>query len=82
MVKNLLQSLGNHEFDDIHALGEFLDNVDFPVLCANVDVSGELRLNGNIQPSTILNIGNQRIGVIGYVTPEVVDLVDPGYLQS
>ena len=77
----LLQSLGNHEFDDIHALGEFVDNVNFPVLGSNVDVSQELRLNGNIPPSTVLNIGDQRIGVIGYVTPEVVHLVDPGYLQ-
>ena len=77
----LLQSLGNHEFDDIHTLGEFVDNVNFPVLCSNVDVSQELRLNGNIPPSTVLNIGNLHIGVIGYVTPEVVHLVDPGNLQ-
>ena len=70
--------MGNHEFDDLHALGEFLDNVNFQVVCSNVDVSGEPRLDGNILPSVILDIDNQRIGVIGFVTEEVVKLTDPG----
>ena len=74
----LLKSLGNHEFDNITKLGEFLDNVDFPVLCSNVDVSGNDRLS-KVKPYHVLNTTDgTRIGIIGYVTTRVVDLVDPG----
>ncbi|XP_059472052.1 protein 5NUC-like [Neocloeon triangulifer] len=68
-------SLGNHEFDDgVDGLAPLLENITIPVLAANVDVSREPSLE-KLRPSVILNVGGRKVGVIGYLTPETVDLV-------
>ena len=71
------QALGNHEFDNIHGLGEFLDNVDFPVLCCNLNTSAMPRLQ-SILPSIEVTVRGETIGIIGYITTDVVNLVHPG----
>lgn len=72
-------TLGNHEFDKGPApLGKFLDQVTFPVLAANIDVSGDPHLKGKVKPSTILNAGGKRIGIVGAITPDTPNISSPG----
>lgn len=66
------QSLGNHEFDEGTAiLGKFLEEINFPVLCANIDVEKENALkHANLKSSHVFEVQGHKIGVIGYLTPE------------
>ncbi|EDW01380.1 GH21403 [Drosophila grimshawi] len=66
-------SLGNHEFDvDIKGLVPFLNDVSFPVLAANVDISQEADLvaTNKLSNSTVLEVNGTKIGIIGYLTPK------------
>lgn len=68
----MLQTLGNHEFDDgVPGVVPYINNVSTPVVVCNINVSVEprLRLN-NLRPSVVLTRGGVRIGVLGYLTPE------------
>lgn len=72
-----MQSLGNHEFDeDIDGLVPFLNNAQFPILTANLDLSNQPKLQAakNLHNSTILDVNGVKIGVIGYLTPETQNL--------
>ena len=72
-------AVGNHEFDDgPETLRAFMDSVNFPVLMANANVHMEPELKGKLQKSTTLYRNNQKIGLIGVVTEEVVDISSPG----
>ena len=72
-------AVGNHEFDDgPETLRAFMDTVDFPVLMANADVDMEPELKGKLQKSTTLLKNNRKIGLIGVVTEDVVDISSPG----
>ncbi len=72
-------ALGNHEFDKgPEPLGKFLDQVDFPVLAANIDVSTDPHLKGKVRPSTILNAGGKKIGIVGALTPDTPSISSPG----
>lgn len=69
------QCLGNHEFDDgVDNLIQFLEKVESPVVCANLNLSMEPRLKNvtNLQPSIKLNVGGKKIGIIGYLTPDTM----------
>lgn len=64
----LNQALGNHEFDlEIEGLIPFLNDVSFPVLAANIDDSKEPSLKGLYSKSTTITIGEETIGIIGYI---------------
>ncbi|XP_030382188.1 protein 5NUC-like [Scaptodrosophila lebanonensis] len=70
-------SLGNHEFDEkVEGLIPFLNNVDFPVLACNLDLSKvpELAAANNLANSTILEVNGLKVGIIGYVTPDTKKL--------
>ncbi|MFT6657145.1 bifunctional metallophosphatase/5'-nucleotidase [Maritalea sp.] len=72
-------AVGNHEFDNGPAgLSNFADLVNFPVMFANGDLSGEPLLDGKIPPYTILEVGGEKLGVIGLLTPDTVDIASPG----
>ncbi len=66
-------AIGNHEFDDgDKSLVEFLDYLHTdkcktPVLSANIKAKINSPLSKKIKPYTIINKGNQKIGVIGIV---------------
>ena len=63
-------TLGNHEFDKGPGLtGALAARARFPMLAANIDVSGEPALDGRIRPSVVRLFGEQRVGVIGVTTP-------------
>ena len=72
-------ALGNHEFDDgDETLAAFLDAVEFPVLAANVSVTGDSPLAGKFEPYTVIDVNGQSIGLIGLVTAETAILSSPG----
>ena len=59
-------TLGNHEFDDGEdALAAFLDIIKFPVITANVKPNAQSKLGDRIKPSLVLEIGGQKIGIVG-----------------
>lgn len=73
MIEILDQALGNHEFDDgVAGLLPFLNNVTFPILSANIDVSKEPELEGKFKKSIVVEREGQKIGIIGYTTEETM----------
>ena len=78
-------ALGNHDFDfgpDVTA--RFIEGFDpqIPFLSANIDVSAEPALaalaeRGLVAPSTVIETGGERIGVIGAVTPWLPNISSP-----
>lgn len=56
----------------------FLDRVNFSVVSANTDVTNESHMRGKFQKTWINNIGGEQIAVIGYTTPETVEISAPG----
>jgi 5'-nucleotidase/UDP-sugar diphosphatase len=72
-------AVGNHEFDDgPGVLGSFVRGAKFPVLSANLDVSQEPELAGLIKPYVVLQIGGEKVGVVGLTTEEVAINSSPG----
>ncbi|MFA9270272.1 MAG: bifunctional UDP-sugar hydrolase/5'-nucleotidase [Baekduiaceae bacterium] len=78
-------TLGNHEFDfGPNRLADFIEGTtDVPFLSANLDFSREPRLDaladaGRIAPSTIVEVGADRVGVIGLTTPDIRFVSSPG----
>ncbi|WP_083894956.1 bifunctional metallophosphatase/5'-nucleotidase [Nocardia tenerifensis] len=85
-------SVGNHEFDhgvlelarlqqggcapDGCSPGEPFGGAKFAYLAANV-VDAEGKLPPALRPWTILQVGEHKVGVIGTVTPDTVNLVFP-----
>jgi 5'-nucleotidase / UDP-sugar diphosphatase len=71
-------TLGNHEFDDgSEVLAAFVNALEFPVVTANVDFSESAELTGLVEPYTILEVGDESIGIIGLVTAETEILSKP-----
>ncbi len=72
-------TVGNHEFDDGEdALAPFLDVVNFPVLSANVTASAASKVGDRIKPSIVVEVGGQKIGIIGAVTTDTPTVSSPG----
>jgi 5'-nucleotidase len=72
-------AVGNHEFDRGSAvLARFASLARFPLLAANLDVSGDKELATLIKPYTVLEVGGERIGIVGAITPELLTISTPG----
>ena len=72
-------SAGNHEFDHGPAvLARFASLARFPLLAANIDASGDKDLAPWIRPYVILEVGGERVGVIGAVPPDLLSISSPG----
>lgn len=72
-------AVGNHEFDDgPEVLLEFARAAEYPLLMANADLSGLPQLQGEIAKSTVLDVGGERIGVIGLTPQNNDELASPG----
>ena len=72
-------TLGNHEFDDgATVLADFIKGLNFPVVSANIDASAEPLLKDLIKPFVILDVGGEKIAVIGAITPETEMMSSPG----
>ncbi len=72
-------TVGNHEFDDgPEVLRGFMDAIDFPILMSNADVSREPLLAGVLQKSTVIEVGGEKIGLIGLTPQDTDELASPG----
>ncbi len=70
---------GNHEFDDgPEELAAFIDRADFPILAGNFDVSNEPLLAGKMEDYVVLDIDGEKVGIIGALTVDTVDISSPG----
>ncbi|KAF5302587.1 hypothetical protein FQA39_LY10205 [Lamprigera yunnana] len=70
------QEEGNHEFDyDVAGLLPFLHAVNFPIVTANLNLSRERELEeSELKKSYVMEISGHKIGVIGYLLPDTVQL--------
>ncbi|RLP26886.1 5'-nucleotidase C-terminal domain-containing protein [Mesorhizobium sp. YM1C-6-2] len=79
LMKFDAMTVGNHEFDDGEdALVPFLEEVTFPVLSANVHPNAQSKVGDRIKPSLVLDVGGQKIGIIGAVTTDTPEIASPG----
>lgn len=69
---------GNHEFDKgSEVLANLVDIAAFPILAGNVDASKDPLLNDKFESYTILEIGQEKIGVIGITSPDTPETSNP-----
>lgn len=74
-----VMTLGNHEFNlGPGPLADFLRGAKFRVVSANVDVSREPRLKGLLAPYAVVQVGGERVGVVGLTTPDTREISNPG----
>ncbi|ANM05880.1 5'-nucleotidase protein [Rhizobium phaseoli] len=79
MMKFDAMTVGNHEFDDSEdGLATFLDKVQFPVVTANLKATAASKLGDRIKPSLVIDVGGQKIGIVGAVTNDTPELSSPG----
>ncbi len=72
-------TVGNHEFDDgPDVLREFAGMLDFPILLANADLSGEPELKEEIVKSAIIEKNGEKLGLIGLAPQNTHELASPG----
>ncbi|WP_216333194.1 5'-nucleotidase C-terminal domain-containing protein [Rhizobium sp. X9] len=72
-------TVGNHEFDDSEdGLAGFLEKVQFPVVTANVVASAASKIGDRVKPSIVLEVGGQKIGIVGAVANDTAELATPG----
>ncbi len=77
MMKYDAMTVGNHEFDNGYdTLGKFVDELNFPIITSDVTFGPDLA--EKIKPYTILEVGGQKIGVIGLTPPDSATLSSPG----
>ncbi|XP_064605250.1 snake venom 5'-nucleotidase-like [Liolophura sinensis] len=74
-------AIGNHEFDlGVAGVRPILTNTTFPVLSSNIDASKEPSIDGLFQKSTVLTVAGEKIGIIGYTTPDTPTISNTGKL--
>ncbi|MFB2550200.1 5'-nucleotidase C-terminal domain-containing protein [Ensifer soli] len=79
LMKFDAMTVGNHEFDDSEdGLAGFLDKVAFPVVTANVLAGYESKLGDRVKPFVILDVGGEKIGIVGAVANDTPELASPG----
>ncbi|MBT6414974.1 bifunctional metallophosphatase/5'-nucleotidase [Candidatus Puniceispirillum sp.] len=72
-------TVGNHEFDDgPKVLREFIDNVKFPVLMSNADITREPLLASSLPKSVVIERGGEKLGLIGLTPIDTHELASPG----
>lgn len=70
---------GNHEFDDgPEELAAFIDRAEFPILAGNFDVEANPALAGKMKDYVVFDLGGEKVGVIGGLTVDTVDISSPG----
>jgi 5'-nucleotidase len=72
-------TLGNHEFDlGPGPAADFIEKAEFPVIFGNVDASADNRLGPLARDPVILDVGGERVAIIGVLTPETAEIASPG----
>ena len=71
-------AVGNHEFDDgDEGLRKLTDNVSFPVISGNIDVSSSNVLAGQVDNHVILEVGGERIAIISALATDTAETSSP-----
>ncbi len=71
-------AVGNHEFDDgDEGLRKLTDNVSFPIISGNIDVSSSNILAGQVENHVVLEIGGQKIGIVSALAVDTVETSSP-----
>src|SRR5688572_17714412 len=66
---------GNHEFDDgPEEFLKYIESATFPIVGGNFDVSRSDLLRGKIKGSFVLDVGGEKIGVIGATTEDTPEI--------
>lgn len=72
-------AVGNHELDrGPGPLARFASLATFPLLSANLDVSQEPLLTGLIHPWAVIEVGGERLGLIGATPEDLATISNPG----
>jgi len=72
-------AVGNHEFDNgPEGLLVFTESAEYPIVAANLDVSANNMLAGQVVPYAILNAGDLRVGIVGAITNDTPEIASPG----
>jgi 5'-nucleotidase len=70
---------GNHEFDTgPEPLAKFVELAEFPVISGSVDVSGDNRLGPLGEDHLVLEVGGERVAIVGATTTDTVEIASPG----
>ncbi len=71
-------AVGNHEFDDgDEGLAKLADNVSFPVISGNIDVSASNILAGKIDNHTVLDVNGTKVGIVSALAVDTVETSSP-----
>jgi 5'-nucleotidase/UDP-sugar diphosphatase len=72
-------AVGNHEFDDgPEGLDVLLEGVEFPVISGNIDVSQSNLLAGRVPGHVVLEVGDNRIGIVSALAMDTPETSSPG----
>ncbi|MBE0580624.1 bifunctional metallophosphatase/5'-nucleotidase [Devosia sp.] len=70
---------GNHEFDDgPEEFMKFIEAAEFPIIGGNFDVTRDENLRGKIKGSFVIEVGGEKIGIIGATTEDTPEIASPG----
>lgn len=72
--------LGNHEFDKGPEVlwQKFVSRANFPILCANIYFKKPNKLQSKIQKYIIMQIGREKVAILGLTTPDTQNISSPG----
>ncbi|AHM05855.1 5'-nucleotidase [Roseibacterium elongatum DSM 19469] len=74
-----VMALGNHEFNNgPEGILPLLDEVSFPVVGGNLDVSAQPALNGRVDDTVVLDVNGVQVGIISAVTRDTMEISSPG----
>ena len=72
-------AVGNHEFDDgPEGLTVLTDGVSFPVVSGNLDLSQSNLLKDKVQDVAVLQVGDQKIGIVSALATDTPETSSPG----
>jgi len=72
-------ALGNHEFDrGTGPLATFIRNATFPVLSSNLTFADSEPVKALVQPSTVLTVADEKVGIIGATVEGLANISSPG----
>ena len=70
---------GNHEFDlGPEPLAKFIETADFPVISGSVDVSADNLLAPLALDHLVLEVGGEKVAILGATTPDTAEISTPG----
>ena len=73
---------GNHEFDDgPEEFLKFIEAAEFPIIGGNFDVTRDEGLRGKIKGSFVIEVGGEKIGIIGATTEDTPEIASPGDVE-